>query len=483
MIKEPIDVSMDRDAYDTLHAVGKGYRSYRFDLFLQFLILQDKFGSTLPPFLRMDRSTVQIEGGDAVSFADCGETAFINFCLTFLWGQQKVNPERWSTLKDRYPNFRPFVEFFETYNTLADVESNRSRWATLMAFQKQLTETTLNKVAYNRRGKAELVGGNQSFLNLMSILFAEDQVLSKSFETEKLTSQPDINLAQEKWRKLVDILRCHQQYAPRLDDEKSSFKSNAELHFSLGEVGQEKQFRFDLQKNHFSLCSTAESTSFSGQVLCNETDAAITTLLGIVYETANTYTPFFFLREYDMLEIPKSIEESEKITMIVRCLMRFLHNRMDDEHVIRCVMDKLKLWFPDEPLKDVLNKLVTHSLGKVFLYQHVAPNAFLSAEYQEVKDALQSILPDGYFKEMLESAHPNRCQLVCFYGKQFKTLQKIKRSLKQLDHNAIFKGPLHEKHPLVMAVTNEQMDIINLITDNGNAIFWKVGGSIGFPVV
>lgn len=199
------------------------------------------------------------------------------------------------------------------------------------------------------------------------------------------------------------------------------------------------------------------------------------------YDFIKNYTPFFLSADsyswfwYD--EGTKnhvlSAKEPDLTTLLTRHLLSNHRGEWEDLTSTR-YLKRLFLLYPDTPLNSVLQNMLGHPIGKIFIQHYLAPNYFPMDYKNDFAQALQSVLDDAYFEEMANSEHLNKYQLLCFYGKGLSLLEAINQSPRHPDYNKLFKEPLHAQHPLAIAVRHNQMSVVNLITDNGQRAFWKI---------
>ena len=212
--------------------------------------LKNQAEKQLPPYVSDEKINVVLDGR-TYTFTDCAETSFLNFCLSFLWNGEKLNIEQWVPLKEKYKKFKPFILFFERYQTISQIMRHRTEWASLMAHHGNDRFSPL----YKQDNKIELYGGHHSFLALLSNLFEEDLVLSERFVSPNVSCNHavDRELAELKWQKLIDILN-NNYFDVQLLTQSCDFSNNMVIYFSKNLC----RFRLLLLDEHFSLRAVTE---------------------------------------------------------------------------------------------------------------------------------------------------------------------------------------------------------------------------------
>lgn len=203
---------------------------------------------------------------------------------------------------------------------------------------------------------------------------------------------------------------------------------------------------------------------------------------GMYYNLAEKYTPFFlslpgplFYNESYAKAFNNIAKESDLIILFTKHLLLKHQGEWDTLSNDYFYMSNMFLAVePGKPLHCILRNMLFNPMGKIFIQHYLAPNYFPINYKNDFSEALDSALNNAYFDEMGHSDHLNKYQLLCFYGKGISLLEEISQNPNHPDYHNLFQGPLHEKHPLLMAVRHDQMPIVKLMTDNGQRAFWKV---------
>ncbi|MDP2193656.1 MAG: hypothetical protein Q8K36_03945, partial [Alphaproteobacteria bacterium] len=399
-------------------------------------------------FLPYKRAFVSFADGAQYDFADCGEISFLNFCLSFLWHHERVKAERWESLKCAYPRFATFVRFFEKYTNLKDIDQHRSAWAQLMADQK----LDGFNVVYNRGNRAELIGGHVSFLNLVAILFQEDNILKMPCSKDEA---PESIFA--RFERLIEILNNGQANLALVKDKSSLTQQTLEV-----AISQDKDVMYyHLEKNHFYVANRQQPRDFDN-----------------VLDLTHLWWPI----ESHSLERRNTLPfEIDQVIQLRALVTRFWGNWDDEDHFSGYFAQLIKNFF-----------LVTDSsgqtkitfcdipLGREIFFGYLLPNVFLpltEENYQwcQLLKHMEPYLNKGFFDKIHSSTIANKWDILAYYN-QHHYFKKLKRSKDHPDYHGVFGSTenFSRRHPLCKAFRGAAMDVINCITDDGAKVFWKI---------
>lgn len=157
-----------------------------------------------------------------------------------------------------------------------------------------------------------------------------------------------------------------------------------------------------------------------------------------------------------------------------RALATFGYGRMDDLASYSIVSHA---WNQGEFVRD----LYRSSASRDFLKFQYLPYVFAYPEYpafalcQEVIKKLKSHGEyNSYVDGLMKSSNPKKWEFAAFHGVQKSTGLYI-RGLKDFD-----KIPFDEHHPLMHAIQNGHLKIVQYLTRNGKLLYWKAAaGSVG----
>lgn len=181
---------------------------------------RDRYDSTLPKGIPYTTAIIEVDG-KRFSYADCGETALMNFFLIALWKDGAINPAHLDHLVDMFPHIGTIREHFARFNTLEllATKGSHNNWAAIVANKNPADRANpLQRIRYNRGNVAELAGATPSLLNLFSVLFSPIPTIDASphqvaleamttpWQTEDLLSTEDQKLVLRKWQAICGLL-------------------------------------------------------------------------------------------------------------------------------------------------------------------------------------------------------------------------------------------------------------------------------------
>lgn len=400
----------------------------------------------LPDFLSEKRVSVTLLDGEKYDFIDCGESAFLNFCLSFLWHEGTVQVDRWEHLKAAYPGFAPFIVFFEKYKTLQDIEKHRNEWAQLMCEQK--SDSII--VQYNLSQRAGLMVGHDNFLNLMAILFKEDSVLQKV-----CTVDDEESSIFDRFTRLIEILNNGQANF-FLSREKSIFNQN----FCIETQNGEDLFQLYLMPSYCIVYYRPDQDSdnvLNLEYIWNE--------MTIRHNERNNTLP---------LQIDRIIHLRSLVT-------QFWGNWGGEDDLSVCIEQLVKGFFVEENSNGQTKiTLCETPLGRSIFFGYLVQNHFpvlIDENYSwcQLLKQMQSELSKEFFDQIYQSHISTKWHILAYYN-QVHYFQELKKSTEHPDYAAIFGGDIQfsQKHSLFTAFKGNAMDVINCITDNGEKDFWKI---------
>ena len=462
---------------------------------------RDRYDSAIPKGILGATAIVEV-GGKRFSYADCGETALMNFFLIALWKDGAINPAHLDHLADTFPHIGAIREHFARFNTLELLATKESHnnWAAIVANKNsEDMANPLQSIRYNRGNVAELAGATPSLLNLFSVLFSPTasvdysphqaalEALMTPWQTEDLSTAEDQALVLRKWQTICGLLsRPDLDHVIALKTEKlNNKKIESTVEFTLNGGNP---FSYLAGKSHFHvsatvLCGIIPQLTLSGTNTSNDIIGAA--FHNMSYGSFGGQTDAFFVKlwinnfmfeEHTFRHFLKQRNTNVFIgildAILYRALATFGYGRMDDPWIHNKVADQFEgHGFGRQSAID----LYTSSASKDFLRFQYLPSVFadLTAPAFKLCQAVMEKLKDhgeytSYIDRLMNGANPKKWEFAAFHG-----VQKSNGSLYIKKLQAFQDIPFDAQHPLMHAIKGGHFKIVQHLTGQGKLPYWK----------